>query len=414
MSTGATDIHVLMLLASLPPGRAGGAEIQGLALASELQAQGVQVSILTPGKDSPKGAVPGIPVYRLHSWPARIFAFLSRVKPRTEKKTAPVALDESRDAVAQISGKIRWTQVLFYQIFFWHAVLFLIPRQKKFTCIHAHTMEWSALVASRLGARFGLPVLVKESTLNGFKSLSRFPRGHFRQRLLKETSHFVAMTRAIRANLLAENIPADRIHDIPNGIRILDYPARAAKTEEIVLFVGNLYQQPAKGVDLLLMAWAEVVVRHPRAVLLLIGDGATSEWTEWLRRQSLDQSVRLLGKQSGLARHYLEATVFVLPSRREGMSNALMEAMMFGLPCVATDISGSQDLIRNEENGLLVPAADVQALAGAIRRVLDHPQWASEMGKKAAETIRGSYDIRRIAEAYVKLYHQIISPAGAS
>jgi glycosyltransferase involved in cell wall biosynthesis len=96
------------------------------------------------------------------------------------------------------------------------------------------------------------------------------------------------------------------------------------------------------------------------------------------------------------------------------MSNALMEAMMFGLPCVATDISGSQDLIRNEENGLLVPAADVQALAGAIRRVLDHPQWASEMGKKAAETIRGSYDIRRIAEAYVKLYHQIISPAGAS
>ena len=102
------------------------------------------------------------------------------------------------------------------------------------------------------------------------------------------------------------------------------------------------------------------------------------------------------------------SALFVLPSRREGMSNALMEAMLHGLPCVATDISGSQDLIESGINGLLVPPMDIDALADAIDYVLGHPREALEMGKNARATISHRTNIDVVADNYVSLYKNLI------
>src|SRR6185295_19042114 len=98
------------------------------------------------------------------------------------------------------------------------------------------------------------------------------------------------------------------------------------------------------------------------------------------RGKGIAGTVRFLGKQKDIGSLLDESDLFVLPSRREGMSNALMEAMLREMPCIATDISGNQDLIVNGEHGLLVPPADSHALASAIIYMIQHPDEAYRMG----------------------------------
>jgi glycosyltransferase involved in cell wall biosynthesis len=225
-------------------------------------------------------------------------------------------------------------------------------------------------------------------------------------------AQFVAMTRVIENNLRAAGVPAEKIHRIPNGIAVREALQPApdkdiAALPPTVLFVGNLYQQPAKGIDILLKAWKEVSADRPEAVLKVVGEGDLTAYQAYADKLGIANSVRFPGKQTDAAAFYREAQVFVLPSRREGMSNALMEAMLAGLPCVATDISGSQDLIQNGVNGLLVPPADIPALAKAIGHLLAHPAEALQMGVQARKTIIEKNDIRVVADEYIALYGKL-------
>ncbi|MBK7649501.1 MAG: glycosyltransferase [Flammeovirgaceae bacterium] len=83
--------------------------------------------------------------------------------------------------------------------------------------------------------------------------------------------------------------------------------------------------------------------------------GHLASYQEYIIRLGIQHNVHFKGKQSQFQNDLLESMAFILPSRREGMSNALLEAMSLGVTCIATDISGNQDLLRNKINGLLVP-----------------------------------------------------------
>jgi glycosyltransferase involved in cell wall biosynthesis len=415
-------ISVIMIAASLPPLPAGGAEMQALRLGEALGRKGVTVRFITPGKGSLKGKddIGGMTVFRLNSWMNRLFGRLSTLKKRKDQPTPTrIEYDDSTGTTRQISSRVGWPTIIYYNIFFIHSLLFLWPRRRSFDIIHAHTMEWSAIVAARLGKFLGKPVLIKDSTMNGFASLARFPSGSRLQQMIIMEANFVAMTKAIGANLLEAGIPGEKITRIPNGIRLTDGISRAPMKGQViaathsenpphVLFVGNLYQQPAKGVDILLKAWHKVAALYPDAILDIVGDGDLAEYKKYTANLGIDTTVSFHGRQSGLPAWYAAATLFVLPSRREGMSNALMEAMLSGLPCVATDISGSQDLIRSGINGLIVPPADIDRLAEAIRYMLAHPADAAEMGRKARETIVQQLDIDVVAGSYVSLYRKLL------
>lgn len=415
----------MMLVPSLPPLPVGGAEMQALRLGEALTQKGISVSFITPGKNrlakGTKGDIGGMPVYRMHSWPNALFGWLSGLKKKRQKPVTRIEYDDSKEITGKISGKVGWPTIIYYNIFYLHSLVFLWPRRRSFDIIHAHTMEWSAIVAVRLGKVLRKPVLIKDSTMNGFESLSRFPSGHHLQKQVILGAHFVAMTMVIRDNLILQGIPESKISLIPNGIRIDDKVENIGPSEEnkktippVVLFVGNLYQQPAKGVDLLLKAWSVVMEQFPDALLQILGDGDLPAYRQYAQSLGIGHSVCFEGKRADTKKYYQKATVFVLPSRREGMSNSLLEAMANSLPCVATDISGSRDLIETGVSGILTPPGDIPALSAAICYLLSHPDKAARMGKMARATVMQKADIHVVASKYISLYNRLCSLSNQS
>ena len=91
------------------------------------------------------------------------------------------------------------------------------------------------------------------------------------------------------------------------------------------------------------------------------------------------------------------------------MPNALMEAMLYGVPSVATDISGCRDLISNNVNGILVPPKDPVLLAAGISYLLSNPGIAKTLGERGRETIVGNFNMLTVADQYILLYEKLLS-----
>jgi glycosyltransferase involved in cell wall biosynthesis len=106
-----------------------------------------------------------------------------------------------------------------------------------------------------------------------------------------------------------------------------------------------------------------------------------------------------------------EADAFVLPSLSEGVSNALLEAMAHGLPCIATDIPGNADLIRDRETGLLVRTGDADALARAMLELAADPALRERLGRAARTLVEERFDMGVIAARYAALYRELAAGA---
>ena len=169
-------------------------------------------------------------------------------------------------------------------------------------------------------------------------------------------------------------VDPDRVVAVGAGSNSVAAPERKAYSHRLALFVGNKYE--LKGVPTLLRAWSIVERELPDALLWMVGveprgDEArlpTVEWFGWLDdRARLDQL-------------YAEASLLVLPSRFEAFSNALLEAMGNGLPCVATDVGGNSEIVDDGKTGILVPPGEPEPLAAALIELLSDPARAERLG----------------------------------
>lgn len=153
-----------------------------------------------------------------------------------------------------------------------------------------------------------------------------------------------------------------------------------------LMFAGRMTSQ--KGLDTLGAALA--LLKDVSWEITLAGEGPErAPLEELLRREGLIDRAQFLGwqKRLGLAKEYRRADVFVFPSRYEGMPNALLEALSSGCAVVATPIAGSVDLVQHGETGLLTPVDDPQALADALRQLIQTPEKRRELGSNARREI---------------------------
>jgi glycosyltransferase involved in cell wall biosynthesis len=196
-----------------------------------------------------------------------------------------------------------------------------------------------------------------------------------------------------------------RVERIPNTVRPMGgSPADLDAT--VVMAAGRL--RPQKGFDLLVRAYARVVVDHPDWELRIHGGGPERERLLALaKHEGIAENVTFPGLARELGVEMAKASVFVLSSRSEGFPLILIEAMSKGLAVVSFDCpTGPSDVIDDHRNGILVPAEDVDALARGIREMIDDPELRQRCGSAAAETAR-AYTMDAIGPQWTALLRDL-------
>ncbi len=345
-------MRVGILTTSLPSDRTGGAEVQAFRL-SELLARDHDVTIFTRSEPDSAESAPGRPR----------FCQRSRVSLRGVRFGADIA--GTMAAIAR--------------------------RRKSLDAIIAYQTVIEGLLGVLARILFGIPVIVSVRSEKEYQ-LDRNPASRlFSPFVFRHADIIAVQLPCIRDELLnalnrsgygrlAERI-ADRIAMIPNGVSI---PTEATSCRgEKVLYVGRLIE--AKGVRYLLEAMREC----PDESLVIVGDGP--ERSRLSRAAAGMANVTFAGRipREELDQYYRSAKLLVLPSvRNEGMPNAILEAMVRGVPVVASRNAGTPDLVKNGETGFLVEPGDSAGIARAIRRLSGDPAIRSRLGLNALQEMR--------------------------
>jgi glycosyltransferase involved in cell wall biosynthesis len=177
---------------------------------------------------------------------------------------------------------------------------------------------------------------------------------------------------------------------------------------DTLLYVGSLVGH--KGLDVLLEALQLVVQRRPKAMLRVIGGGDQNSARDLCTRLQITGHVEFLGFQSAdqIARHHLDSQIFVLPSRNDNSPNTLAEAMVTGMPVMATAVGGIPSMVKHNETGLLFPPGDPTHLTKVILQLLEHPEKRARLGGNACRVARERHLPERVASQTMDAYHEIL------
>jgi glycosyltransferase involved in cell wall biosynthesis len=165
--------------------------------------------------------------------------------------------------------------------------------------------------------------------------------------------------------------------------------------------------RPEKGLDTLIRAFAGV---RDFATLLIVGSGPQEAELRALTFElGLEADCHFEPATSRVAEWLSRMDIFVLPSRSEALSNALMEAMACACCPVATALGGNPELIHDERNGLLFPVDDVAHLTALLRRLLSDPNLRQRLSTAASETIRSKFTFPQAAAAMREIYESVLN-----
>ena len=123
-----------------------------------------------------------------------------------------------------------------------------------------------------------------------------------------------------------------------------------------------------------------------------------------IAKSNLTDCVHLARSRSDVYQLLPGVDAFILSSKREGFPMSILEAMAAGLPVIATNVGGIPEIVRDGQNGILVPPQDQNSLVNAICRVLDDSELANNLARRARMSVEQSYSIQAITEAYTKIY----------
>jgi glycosyltransferase involved in cell wall biosynthesis len=236
-----------------------------------------------------------------------------------------------------------------------------------------------------------------------------------------KVTRYLSINSSIREELLQFPISADKIVSIPNTVDVKRFfpvseerKAKIKKELELsqeqqwILMAGRFVER--KRFEDLIFAWGKIEALYPNYSLLLVGDGEKRGRYEKLAKElNISNRILFVGMQAQMPLYYQAASLFVFPSRLEGMPNVVLEAMASGLPIIASSIAGISEVLQTEKEALLIPAMDVDALANAIKHLIENPERAKAMGQAARNKAVTFYSFEQVAPRLISLYKQILS-----
>jgi glycosyltransferase involved in cell wall biosynthesis len=266
----------------------------------------------------------------------------------------------------------------------------------KFDIAYVSMLKHDAYIAVGVGQRRGIPVVLRPEGAGATGDIAWQSWGRFGRvigKRCRQADAVVAISPAIHRELISGGYDESRIHDLPNGVPVPDEPWRPpdpARSDPRVIYTGRL--APEKGLDVLLESWPRLLAKCPGARLFLVGEGpARPALEQQVERLGLRRSVELQGAMPDVTSLLRSADVFALPSREEGMSIALLEALALGMPVIASAIPGNQQVLIDGVHGRLVAPGNPAVFAAAI---------VGEWSDRAASQARGQAGRRRVIERF--------------
>jgi glycosyltransferase involved in cell wall biosynthesis len=251
----------------------------------------------------------------------------------------------------------------------------------------------------------------------------------WKSRFLKVIENFVLRKYATRvlavgqvvADINEGNYGRNRICVIPNGIPVPQSPLNQERerlrreitgdaSDSIIITVGRFAR--AKGYEDMIQAFHLLRQKDPNPKLVMVGSGTSADAIRsQIQDLDLDQSVILTGEREDVHQLLALSDVYASSSHREGLPLAVLEAMMAGLPVVATSVGDIPNVV-TKETGVLVPPHHPELLAAALEDLLRDPQKRRSMGQAAYQRAMTEYSVDAWMKKHVALYREVLSSNG--
>ena len=371
----------------------GGAEIVMANLSSEFQQRGLQCQILTAQWEP--------------SWPSE---FVHREVP----------VVRLRNPRQRVWGTLRYLKSL---------SRWLKDHADKIDLVYVSMLKHDAYMATKVCQQLKIPVVLRaegggETGDCHWQTTARF--GNSIRHRCKTAAAVVAPSRAIIEELQMAEYATKQLHQIPNGVPIpaancsdsqqlarqalaeANRDLAVSPQEKIVAYTGRLDRN--KGLFDLIEAWPNVVTQWPESQLWLVGEGPDRDGLfQRIRDLELQGRVIVPGAFDDVEEVLRAANLFILPSYFEGLSISLLEAMAHGVPALASDIPGNNDLITSGVNGGLFPAGNVQAISQSIQEALASPDRSASWASEALQMVQDKYSLTSMVEAHLALFEQLVA-----
>ena len=291
---------------------------------------------------------------------------------------------------------------------------YLIKKHHAFDILHNHQI-WGHAVVSTLVARWlrkkNIIKLACAGTFGDLEVFSHLRHAKWGLQVLQMADALIAVSREIQSELLQHGFDPKKIHLIPNGVDVQEFQrTRAFSGNPRRRFILLGRRTPQKGIDTALQAVKILADKGLADGLELNFYGW--DYSEWDYRQmarelGVEQYVTFLSFEDNVLGVYQGAYCLLLPSVGEGLSNVLLEAMALEMPVIASEVSGTVEVVDHQKNGVLIPPGSPEALASAMELVLTKPELAFELGRQARRKVQEHYSLDAVAQKYAGLYDML-------
>lgn len=292
---------------------------------------------------------------------------------------------------------------------------YLVKYRQHYDIIHSHQCFNHDVIGTVVAKWFRKKSIIKIACAGSGGDLdvfSRFRGFQYALEVLYQADAVIAISSEVEKELLDYGFSRERIYKIPNGVdteffkRSKPFPKHP---KIIFTLIGR--RTPQKGIDIALSALKLLVqkgINKDSIELRLYGwDYQDYNYQKMAEELGVASMVKFFSYTSDVIDIYQNTHCLLLPSRAEGLSNVLLEAMSFEIPVIATKISGTSDVTVDGESGILIPPGNPHSLANAMSIAIENPGWRYRLGKNARQRMIYNFSLDEIAKRYSELYRKV-------
>lgn len=290
-------------------------------------------------------------------------------------------------------------------------------RRGKFDVVHTHDL-WSNLMGVPAARLAGVPAIVSSRRDLGHFDWYEGRKRVWLRRIQNLSNVVLANATPIRDALIAEDgFAPEKLRVIHNGVdtekfrrgrRDRERLFPEAGSQKLVVLVGNMHSD-VKGHSWLISAAPAVLREFPETRFVFAGDGAERrQFEDQVANLGLTKQFIFMGRRSDIPDVLASCDIAVLPSKAEGLPNAILEYMAAGLPTIASRVGGNPELVQDGVTGLLVPPQDVEGLSRALLQVLRDPELARRIASNGQHLATENYSFDRLIREVDALYTELL------